>query len=241
MGSATRLYELREFFPLRLPEQVNEFILNYVPFILGIFVTTVAALAGLIVSINWILNGFRHLSRFRVSLRSVGDYYHPENVSLGLKDGKLHSYDKSPSIVFSILGRFWKNARYISEIPGEIARWNMRFIWKALFIGIAVHLLFRVLDLVPIYLSGLGLGTGYVVPSPFPLYNLLAHNVCAKGFDCLKSHSIEIACCGARNGLDDSGRDGSSFSLLFHIGGRVSNFRPQRFLQQNLPIKTCRL
>ena len=144
MGSATRLYELREFFPLRLPEQVNEFILNYVPFILGIFVTTVAALAGLIVSINWILNGFRHLSRFRVSLRSVGDYYHPENVSLGLKEGKLHSYDKSPSIIFSVLGRFWKNARYISEIPGEIARWNMRFIWKALFIGIGVHLLFRV-------------------------------------------------------------------------------------------------
>ena len=174
MGSVMRLYELREFFPLRLPEQVNEFILNYVPFILGIFVTTVAALAGLIVSINWILNGFKHLSRFRVSLRSVGDYYHPENVSLGLKEGKLHSYDKSPSIIFSLLGRFWRNARYISEIPGEIARWNMRFIWKALFIGIAVHLLFRVLDLVPIYLSGLGLGSGYVVPSPFPLYNLLA-------------------------------------------------------------------
>ncbi len=174
MGSATRLYELREFFPLRLPEQVNEFILNYVPFILGIFVTTVAALAGLIVSINWIINGFRHLSRFRVPLKWAGDYYHPDNVSLGLKEGKLHSYEKSPSVIFLLVGRFWKNARFISEIPGEIARWNMRFIWKALFIGIVVHLLFRVLDLVPIYLSGLGLGTGYVVPSPFPLYNLLA-------------------------------------------------------------------
>ncbi len=178
MGSVTRLYELREFLPLRLPEQVNEFILNYVPFILGIFITTVAALAGLIVGVNWIINGLKHMSRLRVSLRRTGDYYHPETVSLGLKEGKLSSYQKSPSIIISLVSRFWRNARFISEIPGEIVKWNVRFVWKALFIGLAVHLLFRLLDLVPIYLSGMGLGTGYVVPSPFPLYYLLAI-VCA--------------------------------------------------------------
>ena len=174
VGSATRLYELREFFPLRLPEQVNEFILNYVPFILGTFITTVAALAGFIVGVNWILNGFRQMSRLRVVLRWAGDYYQPESVSLGLKEGKLRSYDKSPSILFSLLARLWGNARFISEIPGEIVRWNVRFLWKALFIGIAIHLLFRLLSLAPPYLCGLGLGTGYVVPSPYPLYNLLA-------------------------------------------------------------------
>ena len=102
VGSATRLYELREFFPLRLPEQVNEFILNYVPFILGTFITTVAALAGFIVGINWILNGFRQMSRLRVVLRWAGDYYRPESVSLGLKEGKLCSYEKPPSILFSL-------------------------------------------------------------------------------------------------------------------------------------------
>ncbi len=172
-GSVTRLYELREFFPLRLPEQVNEFILNYVPFILGTFITTVASLAGVIVGMNWILGGLRHMSRLRVTLKWAGYYYRPESVSLGLKEGKLRSYDKSPSVIFSLLARFWSNARYISEIPGEIVRWNMRFIWKALFIGIAIHFLFRFLHLIPAYLSGLGLGTGYVIPSPFPLYNLL--------------------------------------------------------------------
>lgn len=173
LGSITRLYELREFFPLRLPEQVNEFILNYIPFILGTFITTVAALAGLIVGMNWLLGGLRELLRFSVPLTWPGDYYRPESVSLGLKEGRLRSYDRSPSLVFYLLGRLWTNARFISEIPGEIVRWNVRFIWKALAIGIIIHFLFRLLDSFPAYLSGLGLGTGYVVPSPAPFYNLL--------------------------------------------------------------------
>ncbi|MGB6065687.1 MAG: hypothetical protein WBG50_12840 [Desulfomonilaceae bacterium] len=173
LGSVTRLYELREFFPLRLPEQVNEFILNYVPFILGTFITTVAALAGLIVGLNWTFGGLRHMSHLRAALRVAGDYYRPEDVSLGLKDGKLHSYDRAPSFIFSLIGSVWSNARYISEIPGLIVRWNVRFVWKALFMGIAIHFLFKLLELLPPYLSGLGLGTGYVVPSPMPFYNLL--------------------------------------------------------------------
>lgn len=172
-GSVTRLYELREFFPLRLPDQVNEFILNYLPFIVGTFITTVASMAGLIVGVNWALSGLKQVCRLRVPLRWAGDYYRPESVSLGLKEGKLRSYERSPSVLFSLLGRFWSNARFISEIPGEIVRWNTRFIWKALAVGIAIHFLFKALNLVPSYLSSLGLGSGYVVPSAVPLYNLL--------------------------------------------------------------------
>ena len=173
LGSVTRLYELREFFPLRLPEQVNEFILSYVPFILGTFITTVAALAGLIVGLNWVFGGLREMSRLRILLRLPGDYYRPENVSLGLKEGRLRSYDRAPSLVFFVLGRLWSNARYIAEIPGEIARRNMRFIWKAVAMGIAIHFIFKLLELLPPYLAGMGLGAGYVVPSPTPFYNLL--------------------------------------------------------------------
>lgn len=173
LGSVTRLYEFREFFPLRLPEQVNEFILNYVPFILGTFITAVASLAGVIVGTNWILGGFRQISRVRVVLRWAGDYYRPENVSLGLKEGKLRAYSHSPSLVFSILSRFWSNAGRISEIPAEIVRTNMRFLWKAAALGIIIHFLFKALDELPTYIEGLGLGAGYVVPSPTPFYNLL--------------------------------------------------------------------
>ena len=173
LGSLTRLYELREFFPLRLPEQVNEFILSYVPFILGTFITTVAALSGAIVGLNWIFSGLGHMSRLRVSLRYGGDYYRPENVSLSLKEGKIGSYNRAPSVIFFLLGRLWSNARYISEISGQIVRWNVRFIWKALVIGIVIHFLFKFLEFLPPYLSNLGLGTGYVLPSPMPFYNLL--------------------------------------------------------------------
>ena len=173
LASVTRLYELREFFPLRLPEQVNEFILNYVPFILGTFITTVAALAGLIVGINWLLGGLREVARLRVSLRWAGDYYRPESVSLGLKEGKLRSYEKSPSLIFLLLAKVWSNARFISEIPGEIVRWNIRFVWKALGIAVAIHFLFKLTEYLPSYLASMGLGAGYVIPSPFPFYNLL--------------------------------------------------------------------
>lgn len=173
LGSLTRLYELREFFPLRLPDQVNDVILSYVPFILGTFITTVAALSGTIVGLNWIFTGFGHMSRLRVPLRYGGDYYRPENVSLGLKEGKILSYNSAPSLIFFMLSRVWSNARYISEIPGQIVRWNIRFIWKALAIGIFIHFLFKSLELLPPYLSGLGLGAGYVLPSPMPFYNLL--------------------------------------------------------------------
>ncbi len=178
LGSATRLYELREFFPLRLPDQVNEFILNYVPFILGTFITTVAALAGLVVGLNWLFGGLRHMSHLRVSLRNSGDYFRPEAVSQGLKEGKLRTYERAPTLIFYVLGKLWSNARYISEIPGEIVRWNLRFIWKAMAMGIAIHFGFKLIQLLPPYLSGLGLGTGYVIPSPVPFYNLLGA-VCA--------------------------------------------------------------
>lgn len=178
LGAATRLYELREFFPLRLPDQVNEFILNYVPFILGTFITTVAALSGVIIGLNWIFSGFGHVSRLRVPLRVGGEYYHPENVSQGLRDGKIPSYTRAPSVVFFVLGRLWSNARYLSEIAGQIVRWNMRFMWKAAGIAIAVHFLFKSLGFLPGYLSGLGLGSGYVLPSPQPFYNFLIA-VCA--------------------------------------------------------------
>lgn len=173
LGSLTRIYELREFFPLRLPEQVNEFILNYVPFILGTFITSVAALAGVIVGVNWLCAGIKHVSKLRVALRWPGEYYRAETVSLGLKEGKLRSYDRAPSLIFFLLGRVWSNARYISAIPGQIVRWNFRFIWKALAIGIVIHFIFKSLDFLPLYLSGLGLGSGYVIPSPMPFYNLL--------------------------------------------------------------------
>ncbi len=173
LAAFTRLYELREFFPLRLPDQVNEFILNYVPFIVGVFVTTVASCAGLIVGLNWLFTGFRHMSRLRVLMNRPGEYYRAETVSHGLKEGKLQSYDHAPSLVFFIIGKIWSNAKYISEIPGQIVRLNVRFIWKAIAIAIVIHFGFKALELVPPYLSGLGLGVGYVLPSPASFYKLL--------------------------------------------------------------------
>jgi hypothetical protein len=174
MGSVTRLYELREFFPLRLPQQVNQYILSYIPFILGTFITTVAALAGLILGINWAFNGLKQISRLSLPLRWPGEYYESDTVSLGLKEGRLRSYERAPSLIFFILGKLWSNAAYISEIPGRIVRWNLRFIWKAIAIGIVIHFLFKALALLPPYLATLGLGSGYVIPSPIPFYNLLA-------------------------------------------------------------------
>ncbi len=90
-----------------------------------------------------------------------------------MKEGKLRSYDRAPSLIFFLLGKVWSNARYISAIPGQIVRWNFRFIWKAVAIGIVIHFIFKSLDFLPLYLSGLGLGSGYVIPSPMPFYNLL--------------------------------------------------------------------
>ncbi len=174
MGSVTRLYELVEFFPLRLPERIHEYILSYVPFILGTFLTTVAALAGLMVGINWFLGGIRELGTWRVPLKRIGDYYRPEWVSLALKEGRIRSYDNAPSLLFFLIGRIWTNARYISQIPGEVVRGNLRFIWKAAFIGVGVHFLFRVLELLPSRLEGMGFGEGLVIPSPVSFYNLLA-------------------------------------------------------------------
>ncbi len=174
MGAVTRLYELREFFPLRLPDQVSQVILDYIPFILGTFITTVAAIAGLIVGFNWLVNGLREVSCFRIRLKWAGEYLRPEAVSLGLKEGKIRSYERAPSLIFLILSRFWANARFISEIPAETVRRNVRFLWLAVIAGFIIHFGFRLLELVPPYLENLGLGSGYVVPSPGPFYNLLA-------------------------------------------------------------------
>ncbi len=173
LGSGVRIYELREFFPLRLPDQVNDFILTYIPFIVGTFITTVAAFAGVIVGINWILGGLRIVSKIKIPLRFPGDYYRPEAVSLGLKDGKLKSYDKAPSLLFFIIGKLWSNAKYISEIPGYIVKRNIRFIIKAIAAGIIIHFLFKALEIVPLHMAGWGLGSGYVLPSPTPFYNVL--------------------------------------------------------------------
>jgi len=173
LGSLTRLYELREFFPLQPLKEVNEYILDYIPFILGTFVTTVAALAALIVGLNWIMAAFREVSLVRIPVRRAGDYFRPQGVSLALKEGTMRSYARPPSLIFALLGKFWSGPAQIPAIPAEIIRMNLRFIWAAVIIAGAVHLFFRLLEFVPPYLDGLGLGTGYVIPSPAPFYNLL--------------------------------------------------------------------
>lgn len=178
LGSATRLYELREFFPLRLPDQVNEYILHYMPFIIGTFITTAAALAGVIIGLNWIFSGFRYMSRLKAIFRVAGGYYRPEEVSAGLKDGKLQLCDHYPSLLFLLIGRLWANARYVSQISGEVVRWNMRFIWKAVFIGVAIHFIFKIPEAIPSQFVASGLLSGYVIPSPAPFYFLLMA-VCA--------------------------------------------------------------
>ncbi|MBM3301478.1 MAG: hypothetical protein FJY85_16185, partial [Deltaproteobacteria bacterium] len=173
-GSLTRLYELREFFPFRSPAEVNEFILNFIPFILGTFITSVAALGGLIVGLNWMFVGLKEVGRLRIYMGRVGDYFQPEHVSLGLKEGRLRAYESAPSVLFFFLGKLWSNARFIAEIPGEIVRRNIRFVWMAVAVGILIHFLFKFADLLPQYFENMGLGTGYVVPSPSQFYNLLA-------------------------------------------------------------------
>jgi hypothetical protein len=178
LGSATRLYELREFFPLRLPDQVNEYILHYMPFIIGTFITTAAALAGVIIGLNWMFSGFGYMSRLKAVVRVAGGYYRPEEVSAGLKDGKLLLCDHYPSLLFLLIGRLWANARYVSQISGEVVRWNMRFIWKAVFIGVAIHFIFKIPEAIPSQFVASGLFSGYVIPSPAPFYFLLLA-VCA--------------------------------------------------------------
>jgi hypothetical protein len=164
---------LREFLPLKIPKDVSEYILDYLPFIVGTFITTVGALAGLVVGAGWLLGGLREISRLRVPLGLAGDYWRMEEVSLGLKDGRIRTYDRSPSLIFAILARFWSNARYVSEIPGDIVRRNLRFVWFAIAGSFCVHFFFRLLELLPPYLENWGLGGGYVVPSAVPFYNML--------------------------------------------------------------------
>lgn len=173
LGALTRLYELREFFPFRLPDQINEFILNYIPFIVGTFVTSVAALAGTIVGLSWIFSGLGHVGRIRVTHGGAGNFYRPSATSLAVKEGKIDSYKKPPTALFWLLGIIWKNTKYLSEISRHIVKWNARFVWKMLALGIVIHFAFRGLEFLPPYLASIGLGTGYVLPSPVPFYNLL--------------------------------------------------------------------
>ncbi|MCL5126167.1 MAG: hypothetical protein M1511_17035 [Deltaproteobacteria bacterium] len=173
LGAATRLYELKEFFPLRLPEQLNEFLLNYVPFMFGVFITTVAACAGIIVGLNWLFGGLRRIARMRVTFRDPKNFYRLNEVTEGLREGKITTYDSSPSLIFYVLGRVWSNARYISHIPGHIIKWNMKFIWKAIAVGIVIHFFFKILESAPSYLASLGFGGSYLLPSPYPFYKFL--------------------------------------------------------------------
>ncbi len=173
LGAATRLYELKEFFPLRLPEQLNEFLLNYVPFMFGVFITTVAACAGVIVGLNWLFGGLKRIFKIKLTFQDPREFYRLNEVTEGLREGKITAYDSAPSMIFYVLGRVWSNARYISQIPGHIIKWNMKFIWKAIAVGIVIHFFFKILQSAPNYLASLGLGANYLLPSPYPFYKLL--------------------------------------------------------------------
>ena len=174
LGAATRLYELKEFFPLRLPEQLNEFLLNYVPFMFGVFITTVAACAGVIVGLNWLFSGLKRIFKIKLTFQDRENFTGClERFTEGLREGKISAYDSAPSMIFYLLGRVWSNARYISQIPGHIIKWNMKFIWKAIAVGIVIHFFFKILQSAPNYLASLGLGANYILPSPYPFYKLL--------------------------------------------------------------------
>lgn len=173
LGAVTRLYELKEFFPLRLPDQLNEFLLNYVPFMFGVFITTVAACAGVIVGLNWLFGGLKRIFRLRLTFQNPREFYRLNEITEGLREGKITTYDSAPSIIFYVLGRIWSNAKYISQIPGHIIKWNMKFIWKAVAVGIVIHFFFKILESAPNYLASLGLGSNFLLPSPYPFYKLL--------------------------------------------------------------------
>ncbi|MFH0959027.1 MAG: hypothetical protein V1897_10030, partial [Pseudomonadota bacterium] len=173
MGAAIRLYELKEFFPLRLPDQFNEFLLNYVPFMFGVFITTVAAGAGIIVGLNWLFGGLKRIFKLKLILQNPKEFYRLNDVTEGLREGKIITYESAPSMMFYFLGKIWSNAKYISQIPGHIIKWNTRFIWKVIAVGIVIHFLFKILQSAPDYLASLGLGTNYLLPSPYPFYKLL--------------------------------------------------------------------
>ncbi len=238
LGGMARLYELREFFPLRLPDQVNEFILNYVPFIVGTFVTSVAALAGVIVGLSWIFSGLGHVGRIRVTLGGAGDFYRPTMTSLAVKEGKIDSYKKPPTLLFWLLSIAWKNTKYLSEISRQIVKWNARFLWKMLALGIVIHFLFRAMELLPPYLASIGLGTGYVLPSPVPFYNLLIAACICKVLISLSLVPLKKPVVGRE--MDSMIVEGRGHPSVFfcHTRGRIKDFCQARLPQQDFQVET---
>ncbi len=173
LGAATRVVEFVEFFPLRLPQNANELISSYIPFILGTFITAVASIAGIMVGIGWFFNGIREIARLSVPMKRPGEFFEPERVSVGLKEGRVMTYDRAPTFLFSVIGRFWTNATYVSAIPGEMVRNSLSFIWRAIFIGICVYIVFSGLEALPLRLHEWGFSGDIHIPSPTPFYHFL--------------------------------------------------------------------
>jgi hypothetical protein len=88
------------------------------------------------------------------------------------------TYDRAPTFLFAIIGRFWSNAGYVSAIPGEMVRNSLSFIWRAIFIGICIYFTFLGLEALPITLNEWGLTGDIRIPSPNPFYRFLIF-VCA--------------------------------------------------------------
>jgi len=166
--------KLYPFLPLRLQANVGELILRSLPLVFTYFISTVAALSASLLGILWLLVGLGDAIRRKGDSPEPAEYKHPEMTAESLMYGQAVQW-RDFSWFFKFLARRWTRVRYISPVSLDVFRDIVRASLKVVFIWVVILLMFYGFHLIPdLAKRALQMNVKLVIPSPLPLYTLLA-------------------------------------------------------------------
>ena len=160
-------------FPLHLQEDIGERVLNSLPVITTVFVSTVSSVAAVLMGAAWAVTGFFEFVQRRGKTADTSALKDPALVAEIVRTGESQ-YWRGSVWPIRMVGRLWARARFISPVSFEMLGDLWRSCWRVFFIGILIFGVHYGLHLLPSLLERyLNLRVVLLIPSAKPLYFLL--------------------------------------------------------------------
>ena len=166
-------HQFQPIFPLALPGDVSQVILNSFPLILNTLINVVASACAVLMGCAWIFSGL--IDTFRSFRNQIipRDFEQPE-LAVEILRSARPAYWRNFSLLARVLARIRPQLRFMSPVTHEMFCDLVRGVTKIALLGILITIIVHFLDLIPRLIKNyFQLQINLSVPSAGPLYYLL--------------------------------------------------------------------
>ncbi|HTY23341.1 MAG TPA: hypothetical protein VMC85_09440 [Desulfomonilaceae bacterium] len=223
------------YFPVSFQDHAGQRLLNFLPFIIGVFINLIGSICAVLIGIVWALSGLGEVFESWKQSPPSGDFKHPELVAEALRTGQGQHWQSSA--IIRMFAALWPRARLISPISHELLSLLLRSCVKTVFAGILIAVVFYIVQSAPGLLNRyLQFKVNFLVPSPKPLFLLLGFMILLYiliGFSLLPLQRAEFVR-SSENVMVRGKGDPHLFFALLEEGLKLLTARP---LQHKMPVR----